>query len=77
MNEAVPAFMSLADGHDLDVLCAADVAAMLRVSERTVGETWLRSQPDFPRPFMLTGKGKRWYRKDIREWVASKAKAYE
>lgn len=77
MNDSVPAFMSLPDGHDLDVLCAADVAAMLRVSERTVSEKWLKSQPDFPRPFYLTGKGKRWYRKDIKDWVALKAKAYE
>lgn len=65
----------LFDGNPKDLLTAEQIALFLEVAPRTVSETWLRPGSDFPRPVYLTGRLKRWVRKDICDWVENKREA--
>lgn len=55
-----------------DFLSSADLCDFLRLSR--AGLAKLFEQPDFPKPFSMTGsiQGRRWAKAEITAWLAAK-----
>ena len=53
-----------------DLVGAAEVAAILRLSHPSSVTTYLRRYPDFPRPVvdLIASRVRLWRRQDIQEW---------
>jgi len=57
-----------------ELLTPAEIAAMLKVPVRIAQEQVLRT-PSFPAPAInLSQKVRRWFRSDVEDWIAKKAK---